>query len=126
MNVCVTSINRSMSLLSPGFSDETKRTADEIWCDFHTAAAVLEAGENYRTICCGKSTPLSSSVPSLALIARRRAVRQVYRSLGLPPPAPPWGVLRSKTPEQERGEGEANAQWRWMIFKRSVGSSGGR
>jgi hypothetical protein len=30
MNVCVTSINRSMSLLSPDFSDETKRTTDEM------------------------------------------------------------------------------------------------
>jgi hypothetical protein len=31
----------------------------------------------------------------------------LYRSLGLPPPAPPWGIPRSKTPEQERGESEA-------------------
>jgi hypothetical protein len=49
---------------------------------------------------------------------------QLCHKLGLPPPASPYGVARSKTPEQERGEAEAHAQWRRGMYMRSVSSSG--
>jgi hypothetical protein len=74
--------------------------------------------------------PRAAQLPAEQEAERRRKVADdyyrvdLYRSLGLPPPAPPWGIPRSKTPEQERGEAEAHAQWRWMMYMRSVGSSG--
>jgi hypothetical protein len=49
---------------------------------------------------------------------------QLCRKLGLPPPASPHGIARSKTPEQARDEAEAHTQWRWMMYMRSIGSSG--
>jgi hypothetical protein len=65
--------------------------------------------------------PLDAKSPAEVEAERRRQKSdydnyyELCRKLGLPPPCPPWGVPRSKSPEQERADAEANAQWRWMM-----------
>jgi hypothetical protein len=65
--------------------------------------------------------PLDAKSPAEVEAERRRqksdfdSYYDLCIKLGQPPPCPPWGVPRSKSPEQERADAEANAQWRWMM-----------
>ena len=65
--------------------------------------------------------PLDAKSPAEAEAERRRQksdydnTYELCRKFGQPPPCPPWGVPRSRSPEQERAESDANARWRWMM-----------
>jgi hypothetical protein len=41
---------------------------------------------------------------------------ELCRKFGQPPPCPPWGVPRSKSPEQEQRESDENARWRIGMY----------
>jgi hypothetical protein len=66
--------------------------------------------------------PLDAKSPAEVEAERRRqksdfdSYYDLCIKLGQPPPCPPWGVPRSKSPDQERADAEANAQWRRMMY----------
>jgi hypothetical protein len=92
----------------------------------NAVAGVAELVYNFTLFDTSYSWSLPGLEPDNKLTAEQAAERrrqesdrdnyyELCRKLGLPPPCPPWGVPRSKSPRQERAEAEANAQWRWMM-----------
>jgi hypothetical protein len=66
--------------------------------------------------------PLNAKSPA-ELEAERRRQKSDYdnyyelcRKFGQPPPCPPWGVPRSKSPEEEQRESDENARWRISVY----------
>jgi hypothetical protein len=68
------------------------------------------------------SNPLDAKSPAEVEAERRRQKSdydnhyELCRKFGQPPPCPPWGVPRSKSPEQEQRESDENARWRSSMY----------